>query len=345
MDEVQILDARSASNAARMVTSLQRVNSLVLSGTPAKRAVQDLQSTLYFVGVHVHPSVWNRFLKPGFRHAFRDLFGEVAIRHTKKMVKDETEIPPQTRTLVPIKMQIIELQYYRDTLYRNIDALAVSRTGYRDTDVLRSLVQTLRAVCTHIQTNDFGNRLHNDENRVERMRMGRENGAVLKDMDQALNTMYVDCVLHCCPRRLIGFVAVWYTHRQVQAWRDYHHHIYVLQATRIKYALALHSDQPDQYRRSIELLRRVDKESRKEVETLQKTIDGMTDVVDLESDKGDDDLDMDAESNDLGPESSVGKARAVLKVRWKSRSHKSWSTKVDRLRLHGARHGSEISCT
>jgi hypothetical protein len=173
MDEVQMLDARSASKAAQMVTSLQRVNSLVLSGTPAKQAVQDLQSALHFVGVNIHPSVWNRFLKPGFRHAFRDLFGEVAIRHTKKMVKNETDIPPQTRTLVPIKMNIVELQYYRDT------------------ESLRSLVQTLRAVCTHIQTNELENGV-----RVERTRMGRENGAVLKDMDQALNTMYVYYVVH-----------------------------------------------------------------------------------------------------------------------------------------------------
>jgi E3 ubiquitin-protein ligase SHPRH len=191
MDEVQMLDARSASKAAQMVTSLQRVNSLVLSGTPAKQAVQDLQSALHFVGVNIHHSVWNRFLKPGFRHAFRDLFGEVAIRHTKKMVKNETDIPPQTRTLVPIKMNIVELQYYRDTLYRNIDALAVSKNGYRDTESLRSLVQTLRAVCTHIQTNELENGV-----RVERTRMGRENGAVLKDMDQALNTMYVYYVVH-----------------------------------------------------------------------------------------------------------------------------------------------------
>jgi len=189
MDEVQMLDAQSASKAARMVASLQRSNSLVLSGTPAKQAVQDLQSALRFVGIHIQPAIWTRFLKPGFRYAFRALFAEMAIRHTKKMVKNETDIPCQTRTLIPIKMNIVELQYYRDTLYRNIDALATSRTGYRDTEVLRGLVQTLRAVCTHIQTNDLGNRGRPEDARVERMRMGRENGAVLKDMNQALNRM------------------------------------------------------------------------------------------------------------------------------------------------------------
>lgn len=192
MDEVQMLDALSASKAARMVTTLQRVNSLVLSGTPAKQAVQDLQSALRFVGIYINPAVWTRFLKSGFRHAFRSLFAEVAIRHTKKMVKSETDMPPQTRLLVPIRMNIVELQYYRDTLYRNIDALAVSTTGYRDTNVLRGLVQTLRAVCTHMQTNDLGNRLRPGEVVVERVRMARENGAVLKNMDQALSRMYVN---------------------------------------------------------------------------------------------------------------------------------------------------------
>jgi E3 ubiquitin-protein ligase SHPRH len=186
MDEVQTLDAQSASRGAQMVTSLHRVNSLVLSGTPAKRSVSDLLSSLTFIGVELRPAIWTRFLKPGFREAFQSLFEEVAVRHTKESVKHEADIPPQIRQIIPIKMNVIELQYYRDLLYRNIDSM-VAVSGYRDEERLRGLVQTLRAVCTHIQTNDGPRR--NDDNRVERMRLVRDNGRVLKDMDEALMKM------------------------------------------------------------------------------------------------------------------------------------------------------------
>jgi len=255
MDEVQMLDANSSSKAARMVTTLRRINSLVLSGTPAKQDVHDLRSSLTFVGIDISSNVWDKLLRPGYRTAFEALFGQVAIRHTKKMVKDETGIPPQTRTLIPITMNIVELQYYRDTLYRNIDALAASSTGYRDTDVLRGLVQTLRSICTHIQANDHL-RLRNDDNRIGRVRLNGEEGGVLRDMDQALGKM------------------------QTQAWRDYHHLIYVLQADRIRYALALHSDDKGKYRRSIDMLTRVEKECATNVVKLQDMISQLSENAD-----------------------------------------------------------------
>ena len=101
----------------------------------------------------------------------------------------------------------------------------------------------------------------------------------------------------------------------MQAWRDYHHNVFVLQSTRIKYALALHSDEPNQYRKAIDLLRRVDKESKREVETLKKTLDSMTDTIDLVSDAGEDNGSAAEESNnDPTPESSANQARVVIKA-------------------------------
>lgn len=292
MDEVQMLDANSSSKAARMVTTLRRVNSLVLSGTPAKQDVHDLRSSLTFVGIDISSTIWDKLLRPGYRTAFEALFGQVAIRHTKKMVKDETGIPPQTRTLIPITMNIVELQYYRDTLYRNIDALAASSTGYRDTDVLRGLVQTLRSICTHIQANDHL-RLRNDDNRVGRVRLNGDDGGVLRDMDQALGKM------------------------QTQAWRDYHHLIYVLQADRIKYALALHSDDKGRFRRSIDMLTRVEKECARNVTKLQDMISQLKENVDAGSEE--DTVTDDGDSDDAGEMSN--KASTVLKSRVSNLRH------------------------
>lgn len=59
------------------------------------------------------------------------------------------------------------------------------------------------------------------------------------------------------------------------------------------------------------MLRRVDKESVREVEALQKTLNGMTDV-DLESNA---DMSADEESDASLSESYVGQERTALKVR------------------------------
>lgn len=83
------------------------------------------------------------------------------------------------------------------------------------------------------------------------------------------------------------------------------------------------------------------------MEAIKKTLNGMTDVVDLESDEGDDhlDVDVDAESNGTGPESSVGKARAVLRVRIRFGCVSCRSIGVDQAGLLAFRHESETSCT
>lgn len=83
------------------------------------------------------------------------------------------------------------------------------------------------------------------------------------------------------------------------------------------------------------------------MEAIKKTINGMTDVVDLESEAGDDhlDVDVDAESNGTGPESSVGKARAVLRVRLRFGCVACRSIGVDRAGLLAFRHEFETSCT
>jgi E3 ubiquitin-protein ligase SHPRH len=90
IDEIQTLDIGSASNAANMVKSIKRQYSLAISGTPAKVSIEDLASSMSFLGA---------------------IFNNIAIRHVKASLSPEDmtmKIPRQTRYLVPIKLDRVE---------------------------------------------------------------------------------------------------------------------------------------------------------------------------------------------------------------------------------------------
>lgn len=109
IDEIQELDIASASKTANMIKTIKRDHSLAISGTPAKASVQDLASSLSFLGVRMPTHVWNRIVTPAYSKAFHAIFRNIAIRHPKSSLSaEELTIPPQQRLLVPIKLSSIE---------------------------------------------------------------------------------------------------------------------------------------------------------------------------------------------------------------------------------------------
>jgi hypothetical protein len=89
----------------------------------------------------------------------------------------------------------------------------------------------------------------------------------------------------------------------LQAWRDYFHYVYELESGRIKFATQLHSSQPDQYARSLQLLQRVARECEREIAHLQEKVAILKDSVDIASD--------DLESGDDDEGSEVDDARSI----------------------------------
>lgn len=109
IDEIQELDIASASKTANMIKTIKRDYSLAISGTPAKASVEDLASSLSFLGVKMPTQVWNRIVTPAYSKAFHAIFSNIAIRHPKSSLSaEELTIPPQQRFLVPIKLSSIE---------------------------------------------------------------------------------------------------------------------------------------------------------------------------------------------------------------------------------------------
>ncbi|KAJ9095592.1 hypothetical protein QFC21_005463 [Naganishia friedmannii] len=172
IDEIQELDIASASKTANMVKTIKRDYSLAISGTPAKASVQDLASSLSFLGVRMPTHVWNRIVTPAYSKALHAIFCNIAIRHPKSSLSaEELTIPPQRRLLVPIKLSSIEWAYYKETYENNMDRLQRSQHGYTDSAMLRSVLHTLRMICTHLQVGLLGPNPNANGGRAVRLRL------------------------------------------------------------------------------------------------------------------------------------------------------------------------------
>jgi E3 ubiquitin-protein ligase SHPRH len=111
IDEIQELDIAAASKSANMIKTIKRRTSLAISGTPAKVSIEDLASSLLFLGIDIPNQIWKRITSPAFASTFHAIFRNIVVRHTKANLSPEDmkmTIPRQTRYLVPIKLNRIE---------------------------------------------------------------------------------------------------------------------------------------------------------------------------------------------------------------------------------------------
>ncbi|KAJ7050573.1 SNF2 family N-terminal domain-containing protein [Mycena amicta] len=187
MDEVQMV---GGGNVEDMVSMIPRRASFAVSGTPARAQVADLSHVLKFLRVdHIvgSPRSWTRLLLPAYSHHFARFFKSFALRTTKASVKDELTIPHQTRYLVGIEMGAVERTVYDQEFdrvllelgldYRGVDVRG--EQGEPDAGILRASIRRLRALCTHPQVGQLGNKLF-------------KQGGTLKTMAQVLDLMRWD---------------------------------------------------------------------------------------------------------------------------------------------------------
>ncbi|KAJ6591817.1 SNF2 family N-terminal domain-containing protein [Mycena vulgaris] len=168
MDEVQMA---GGGHVEDMVSLIPRLASFAVSGTPARTQIADLSHVLKFLRVDhlVGPLArhWARLAIPGYSGHFSAFFQSIAIRTTKESVKDELTIPQQTRFLVGIQMGPVERHVYDENLELallelGLDARGVDVRGDNrepDGTKLRSLLRKLRAICTHPQVGELGDKL------------------------------------------------------------------------------------------------------------------------------------------------------------------------------------------
>ncbi|KAJ7695156.1 SNF2 family N-terminal domain-containing protein [Mycena rosella] len=168
MDEVQMV---GGGNVEDMVSLIPRLASFAVSGTPARTQIADLMHVLKFLRVDhlVGPLArhWARLAVLGYSGHFSAFFRSITVRTTKASVTAELTIPQQTRFLVAVQMGAVERAVYDEDLEstlldlgldaRGVDVRGVNRSP--DAAQLRSHLRRLRAICTHPQVGQLGDKL------------------------------------------------------------------------------------------------------------------------------------------------------------------------------------------
>lgn len=186
LDEAQLIEGASVSQAAAMAHLIPRVMSWAVSGTPIKRHVDDLYSLLQFLKqgpIAFDKRVQKLLKKRHFRPTFVSCFQSVMHRYAKQEVAHELTLPPQYRMVYGIHFTDVERTNYMDKWDQCLAEcnFNIADDTSTEADGLQSWLIRLRQTCCHPQ---IGSR--NME------ALGRTN---LRTIDEVLNAMVRQAVL------------------------------------------------------------------------------------------------------------------------------------------------------
>ncbi|KAI9714483.1 MAG: hypothetical protein M1820_000444 [Bogoriella megaspora] len=130
LDEAQMIES-GVSAAAVVAQQIPRVNAWAVSGTPLRKDIQDLLGLLIFLRYDPYShskKLWTRLVQDD-SDTLRDVFKEIALRHTKEMVRDDLRLPPQKRAVITMQFSAIEEQNYSHLFQQMCDDVGVSQDG------------------------------------------------------------------------------------------------------------------------------------------------------------------------------------------------------------------------
>lgn len=130
MDEAQMIET-SVTAAARVACRIPRINSWAVSGTPLRKDVQDLHGLLIFLRfkpLDEDARLWSHVVT-NHRHIFRNIFGAIALRHTKSQIRDELHLPSQKRVVITMPFTAIEHQHYEELFTEMCEELDLHPDG------------------------------------------------------------------------------------------------------------------------------------------------------------------------------------------------------------------------
>ena len=169
LDEAQMIES-GVSNAASVARLLPRMNSWGITGTPVKSNVKDLLGLLQFLRYQPfasHPQIWDALIKNN-KTLFRELFGRIALRHTKRMVRDEIALPVQRRFIITMPFAAVEEQHYQSLFRQMTSECGLDANGAPLVDdwdlekyepALRVWLARLRQAALHPELGFFGRRV------------------------------------------------------------------------------------------------------------------------------------------------------------------------------------------
>lgn len=202
LDEAQMVES-GVSQAATVARLIPRMNAWAVSGTPLKKDVQDLLGLLIFLRYEPFCSsraLWQRVNKS----IFKEIFGEIALRHTKDKIRHELRLPPQKRVVITVPFTAVEEQNYSQLVQQMCEDCGITTEGAPVTDAfdpdspvlvekMRTWLTRLRQTCLHPQVGIRNRRA-----------LGRGNGP-LRTVGEVLEVMIEqnETVLRAEERQLI----------------------------------------------------------------------------------------------------------------------------------------------
>ena len=189
LDECQMVES-GVSNAARVANQIPRKLAWAVSGTPLRKDTGDLFGLLVFLRLAPYcwsAKLWNSLLNY-HKPIFIRLCGSIVLRHTKDLVKDDIQLPPQKRIIVTIPFTQIEEQHYSNLFEIMCHKVGLDTDGaplHEDWDpsdpslieTMRSWLTQLRQICLHPQVGERNRRA-----------LGQTEGT-LKTIDEVLHVM------------------------------------------------------------------------------------------------------------------------------------------------------------
>lgn len=176
------------SKAAIMARMIPRVYAWCVTGTPVRKDVGDLQGLLIFLRYYPYDNVkhvWQSLIT-SHKHDFRRLFGGLALRHSKRNVRNELKLPAQRRYVITMPFTPIEEQHYQQLFEQMCEECGVDTEGAplldewdpeAKSDIMRSWLVRLRQTALHPE---IGGR--------NRRALGQKDGP-LRTVDQVLDVM------------------------------------------------------------------------------------------------------------------------------------------------------------
>ncbi|KAF9189604.1 hypothetical protein BGZ51_009423 [Haplosporangium sp. Z 767] len=156
LDEAQMVEGTSVSQAAAMTLLIPRVMSWAISGTPIRRSIEDLHSLLKFLDqepVASNKRLWRLLSSPNFRPTFVSSYQRIMHRYAKRDVAHELALPPQIRLAYGVNFTEIERANYNEIWEQCLTECNVDNADpdNNETENLQKWFMRLRQTCCHPQ--------------------------------------------------------------------------------------------------------------------------------------------------------------------------------------------------